>query len=42
VPAAVLVTRHLVLDQTGYPLEYAESVAPAGAWTVEHEYLVGF
>lgn len=40
-PSAVLVTNHLVLDADDLPLEYAESVAPPEAWTVEHEYPTG-
>ena len=37
-PTAVLVTNHLVRDADDVPLEYAESVAPPEAWTVEHDY----
>lgn len=37
----VLATRHLVLDRDSKPLELAEAVAPADAWTVEHEYVLG-
>jgi GntR family transcriptional regulator len=37
-PCAVLVTNHLVRDADDVPLEYAESVAPPEAWTVEHDY----
>jgi DNA-binding GntR family transcriptional regulator len=40
-PSAVLITRHLARDADDLPLEYAESVAPPEAWTVEHEYLIG-
>jgi GntR family transcriptional regulator len=36
----VLATRHLVLDRSLRPLEFAEALAPADAWTVEHEYLL--
>jgi DNA-binding GntR family transcriptional regulator len=40
-PSAVLVTRHVVLDADTRPLEFAESVVPPEAWTVEHEYFIG-
>ena len=39
-PSAVLVTDHVVRDGDGVPLEYAESVVPPEAWTVEHEYAI--
>ena len=40
-PSAVLVTRHIVLDADTLPLEFAESVVPPDAWTVEQEYFIG-
>jgi GntR family transcriptional regulator len=36
--SAVLATEHRVLDTSGDPLEWAESVVPAGRWTPVRRY----
>lgn len=38
--SAVLVTEHRVLDALGHPLEWAQSVCPAGRWTPVRRYRV--
>lgn len=37
-PSAVIITRHIVLDADGEAIEFAESVGPPDAWSVEQVY----
>jgi DNA-binding GntR family transcriptional regulator len=40
-PSAVIVSRHTVLDADEVVIEFAESVGPPDAWSVEQVYQVG-
>ncbi len=40
-PTAVLIVHHVVYDDRGNPIEFAEAVFPGGRWIFEDEYPIG-